>query len=107
MSFIIFYGQEAVYHYSGSSDKLRHIPASSLLQWRAILEAKRRGLARYNFWGIAKSDNLKHRFAGVSLFKKGFGGERLDYLRTHDLPVSPVYYLTYLFETLRNKSRHL
>ena len=107
ISFIIFYGQEAVYHYSGSSNQLRHIPASYLLQWQAIKAAKKRGLKRYNFWGITKDDNPKHRFAGVTLFKKGFGGYQLDYLPAYDLPLKPVYWLTYLFETLRRKSRHL
>jgi len=107
ISFIIFYGQEAVYHYSGSSNQLRHIPASYLLQWQAIKAAKQRGLKRYNFWGITKEDNPKHRFAGVTLFKKGFGGYQLDYLSAHDLPLKPSYWLTHLFETLRRKLRRL
>jgi len=101
VSFIIFYGSEATYHYSGSSNQLRHVPASYLLQWQAILEAKQRGLKTYNFWGIAKTDNPKHRFAGVTLFKKGFGGCQVDYLPAHDLPLKPNYWLTYGFETLR------
>ena len=49
ISLIIFYGKEAVYHYSGSSSSFRKIPASYLLQWEAIKEAKRRGCEKYNF----------------------------------------------------------
>lgn len=107
ISFIIFYGPEAIYHYSGSSNQLRHIPASYLLQWQAIKEAKKRHLKRYNFWGIAKDDHPQHRFAGVTLFKKGFGGRQLDYLPAHDLPLKPTYWLIYLFEALRRKLRRL
>lgn len=104
---IIFYGSEAVYHYSGSSQLARHIPASYALQWAAIQEAKRRGLNRYNFWGIAPDNNPHHRFAGVTLFKTGFGGHRVDYLHAHDLPLRSSYWLTWLFETLRAKYRRL
>lgn len=107
IAFIIFYAHEAVYHYSGSSNQFRHIPASYLLQWEAIKAAKSRGLAQYNFWGIADTDNPKHRFAGVTLFKKGFGGFPVNFLPAHDLPLTPLYWLDYLFETFRRKFRHL
>jgi len=105
ISFIIFYGPEAVYHYSGSSSQDRHIPASYLLQWQAIKEAKNRGLKQYNFWGY--TDNPKHRFYGPSLFKKGFGGHRIDYLPAHDLIINKSYWLTYFFESFRKKWRRL
>jgi len=107
IAFILFYAQEAVYHYAGSSDEVKFIPASFALQWQAILEAKRRGLSRYNFWGIANTDNPRHRFAGVTLFKKGFGGYRVDYLPAHDLVIKANYWLVYFFETLRRKLRRL
>ncbi len=107
IAFIIFYGQEAVYHYSGSSSQLRQIPASYALQWAAIQEAKKRGLARYNFWGIAPTDNPKHRFSGVTLFKKGFGGQPVDYLPAHDLIIHPGYWFNYIIESWRRLYRHL
>ena len=107
IAFIIFYGQEAIYHYSGSSSQQRHIPASYALQWAAILEAKKRGLARYNFWGIAPTDNLRHRFSGVTLFKKGFGGQGVDYLPAHDLIIRPSYWFNFIIESWRRLSRHL
>ncbi len=105
ISFIIFYGNEAVYHYSGSSNQFRQIPASYALQWAAIKAAKKKRMSRYNFWGY--TDNPKHRFFGPSLFKKGFGGYRLDYMPAHDLPIKLNYWLTFTFETFRRKLRHL
>ena len=65
------------------------------------------GLKYYDFWGIAPTDDPNHRFAGVTIFKKGFGGERIDWVHAHDLPVSPLYKLTYVFETGRRIRRNL
>lgn len=107
ISFIIFYGAEAVYHYSGSRSDFRHIPASAALQWQAILAAKKLGFSRYNFWGIAPNNNPRHRFAGVTIFKKGFGGRAVNYFPAHDLIIRPGYWLDYLFESLRRRLRRL
>ncbi|MEK7521807.1 MAG: peptidoglycan bridge formation glycyltransferase FemA/FemB family protein [Patescibacteria group bacterium] len=104
---IIFYGDYAYYHHSGSVSLHRDIPFSYFLQWEIIKEAKRRAKKAYNFWGIAPTDNPKHRFAGVTIFKKGFGGKRVDWLPAHDLPISPKYWLTYAFETIRKIRRGL
>lgn len=104
---IIFYGKSAYYHYSASTSKNMDIPFSYFLQWEVIKEARRQGLLHYNFWGIAPNDNPKHRFAGVTLFKTGFGGYRVDWLHAHDFVISPLYYITYLFELLRKVTRRL
>lgn len=107
MAIIIFYGNTAYYHFSGSVSDLSKIPFSYFLQWKVIKEARRRGMKYYNFWGIAPNGDTKHRFAGVTLFKTGFGGERIDWLHAHDMPVSKKYWLTYLFEKVRKNIRHL
>lgn len=108
IAMIIFYLNRAIYHYSASSSLFNKIPASYLLQWEAIKEAKIRGCRWYDFWGIAPDNNSStHRFAGVSLFKKGFGGFAVSYLPAHDLPLKWNYWLVYLFETIRRIWRHL
>ncbi len=104
---IIFYCDTAYYHFSGSASGHNEIPFSYFLQWEIIKEAKKRGMKFYNFWGIAPDDNLKHRFAGVTLFKTGFGGQRIDWLHAQDLAISKMYWFTYLFENLRKTTRHL
>lgn len=105
VSYVIFYGPEAVYHYSGSSNQMRQIPASYLLQWEIIKTAQKKGIKRYNFWGY--TDNPKHRFYGPSLFKKGFGGQVVKFMPAHDIVLKPSYWLTYIFETLRCIKRGL
>jgi lipid II:glycine glycyltransferase (peptidoglycan interpeptide bridge formation enzyme) len=106
-AFVIFYNGEAVYHYGISTDANRKLPGSYLGQWTAILEAKRRNCHTYNFWGIAPENQPEHRFAGVSLFKRGFGGQEVQYLPAHDLPLSWQYWFVYFFEQLRHQSRKL
>ncbi|MBN1168323.1 peptidoglycan bridge formation glycyltransferase FemA/FemB family protein [Candidatus Woesebacteria bacterium] len=104
---IIFYGDYAYYHHSASSEKSRDYPASYLLQWQVIKDAKKRGLSYYNFWGIAPKGRADHRFSGVTTFKKGFGGKRIDWLHAMDYPVDSRYWLTNTFEKIRKKIRNL
>jgi lipid II:glycine glycyltransferase (peptidoglycan interpeptide bridge formation enzyme) len=106
-AFIIFYQDEAVYHYGVSTPANEKLPGSYVTQWRAIQEARSRGCKIYNFWGVSPLDRPDHRFAGVSLFKRGFGGEEVQHLPAHDLAVSKFYFLTNTFEKMRKKARDL
>ncbi len=114
-SAVLVYWQDAgFYHHGASLSEYRKIPVSYLVQWEAIKEAKLRGCQRYNFWGIApdikKKEDLvrsSHPWAGITLFKMGFGGRIEEYVKTQDLPLSFSYYLTRLFETARKKKRNL
>ena len=99
------YGGETSYHHGASTFKYSKIPASYLLQWRAIQDALKRGDRVYNFWGVSPEGVLKHPFAGVRTFKTGFGGELLELAHCMDLPVSPKYFLTFGFETMRKWKR--
>jgi len=103
----IFYGETAYYHHSGTSSLFPKVPASYFMIWEAIKEAKRRGLKRFNFWGISPKMDPHHRFYGVTLFKMGFGGQRKDLLHAQDYPVSPLYWLTFTFESVRRIARRL
>ncbi|MBI4022068.1 MAG: peptidoglycan bridge formation glycyltransferase FemA/FemB family protein [Candidatus Andersenbacteria bacterium] len=108
---VCFQFSRTVFYYHGASLALpASLPASQLVQWAAISEAKRRGASRYNFWGIAPEipppqDRTPHPFAGLTIFKKGFGGYAIDYLHAQDLPLSPWYWKLWLIETLRKKKR--
>lgn len=96
---ILYTGTQGIYHHGASlSNK---IPASYLIQWEAIKEAKRRGMRQYNFWGIAPTDVENHPWQGITLFKKGFGGKEQRFLHAHDYPVSRLYVLPNLIETYR------
>lgn len=103
---IIFYGKEAVYHYGTSTDEGRKYPGSYLIQWEAIKEAKKRGMTSYNFWGVSPFNEPNHRFYGLSLFKRGFGGKDVEYLHAQDLVINlPRYLINYIVERIRKKTR--
>ncbi len=109
----IFWQNVGFYHHGASSLKYPKIPVSYTLQWEAIKEAKKRGCKTYNFWGIApitsnfRLQTPKHPWAGLTLFKMGFGGYKKEYVKTQDLPLSSKYCLTYIFEKLRKQKRGL
>lgn len=107
-NFMIFYGPEASYHYGVSSDLGTKYSAAPLLHMEAMREARDRGIIRYNLWGIVGLDEIKHRFYGVSEFKRSFGCEELKYTPAHDLILKPTkYHLTKIVETARKKIRHV
>ena len=107
-AFVIFYGQEAAYHYGASTELGRSEPGAYAIQWEAIKEAKRRGCSRYNFWGVVLPEQTNHRFYGVSVFKRGFRGQDVEYLHAHDLVLQPLRYLpNFALEYVRKRHRHL
>ncbi len=102
---LVQYGSTVFYHHGASVKKTNLPPAAQLVQWKAIKEARRRGAVRYNFWGIAPENKPDHPFAGITVFKKGFGGYELNYMHAQDLPLSMLYYKLWLVETLRRRRR--
>lgn len=104
---IIFSGQSGYYHHGASIQKYAKIPASYLLQWKAIQEAKKRGCTLYNFWGVSPEDKPNHPWAGLSLFKKGFGGFPEAYVPAQDLPLTKKYWLNFVVEKVRKIRRGL
>jgi len=95
MILVSFFGQEGCYLHGASSELYKNLMANHLLQWEAILEAKRKGCTRYNFGGIAPNNNSKHPWAGITRFKKGFGGKEITYIGAWELPFQKSWYRLY------------
>lgn len=72
---ILTHAGVAVFTHGGSADAHKDVMAPYLLQWATIERAKHRGLGWYDFRGIAPEDDPHHKLAGVTRFKRGFGGE--------------------------------
>ncbi|MEK7644585.1 MAG: peptidoglycan bridge formation glycyltransferase FemA/FemB family protein [Patescibacteria group bacterium] len=103
---IIYYGNMGAYRHGASLLTDRRIPSSYLIQWEAILEAKRLGMKYYNFWGIAPDGaRSTHPFYGISHFKKGFGGRPKELISCQDLPVTKRYWINWLVEMTRSFRR--
>ncbi|XOB40790.1 MAG: lipid II:glycine glycyltransferase FemX [Candidatus Nealsonbacteria bacterium] len=103
----IFWRGIGFYHHGASSFKYPKIPISYLLLWEAIKEAKKRGCEKFNFWGIVPDEAKNHPWYGLSLFKKGFGGQAKQCVKTQDFVVSNSYWLSFIIEVLRKMKRRL
>jgi lipid II:glycine glycyltransferase (peptidoglycan interpeptide bridge formation enzyme) len=91
---MIWCGQTATYLHGASADDNKNIMAPHLLQWRTIELAKRRGMEKYDWWGI-HPDDPNHRWAGITRFKLGFGGEIIKYPGAINAVLQPQWYMAY------------
>ena len=87
-----FYNGAAIYLYGGSADNFRNLMAPYILHWQMILDAKEKNCKKYDFFGIAPTEDPKHPWAGVTRFKRQFGGEEEHILGSYDLLLKPIEY---------------
>lgn len=89
---ISFFGNTAIYLHGGFDNEKRNLMAPYLCHWEAIKYAKENGCKFYDFWGIAETDDPKEDWAGITKFKKGFGGNRVIFAGTFDIPIKKIWY---------------
>lgn len=105
---IIKNSKEGDYYEAASTPLNRKLPGAYALLWQVMKDLKTEGYERFNLWGIAPAGQPNHRYAGVTTFKTGFGGEVAEYVPAHDLVIAKARYLAdFTFETLRKRRRHL
>jgi lipid II:glycine glycyltransferase (peptidoglycan interpeptide bridge formation enzyme) len=81
------------------------------IQWISIKESLDKHLEIYDFWGgVAEKDvNGKplenYPWAGINLFKAGFGGKEIEIVHPHDKIVSNKYWITWLIESIERWKR--
>ncbi len=108
LAIVIHSGEEADYYEAASTIEARKEPGAYGVVWRAVQEAKQAGCSRFNFWGISYTDNPNHRYAGVTTFKRGFGGRDVTLVPAHDIVLKPLRYaINWTVETIRRKRRGL
>lgn len=100
-----FHQNTATYLHGGSDRAASVVKGPHLLHWGAIQAVQAMGITRYDFWGVQPPDGTHKDWAGFSKFKKGFGGEYIEYVGTHDYPYSWGAYITY--KTLRYVKRKI
>jgi hypothetical protein len=69
----------------GASARSEAVSAGPVLQWKGLLWAKQNGCMEYDFGGYQVNAT-----SGPALFKKGFGGEVVQFLPPQRLVVSPT-----------------
>jgi len=98
------FGNTCTYLYGASDYAYRSLMVPYLLQWRAIQFAKKSGYGYYDFFGVAPRIaageeyvyDKKHRYAGVTRFKLGFGGFERQTAGTYDLILDKSKYSAYM-----------
>ncbi len=89
---VSYFGQVATYLHGASSNEKRELMPTYALQWHAIQEARKKHCRIYDFWGVAPQGASNHPWAGISRFKRGFGGEELEFGGAYDLAFDKKYY---------------
>lgn len=97
---VSFFGDTVTYMHGASSNGSRNVMAPYLLQWHCIKLAKSLGYRYYDFYGTDEN-----KWPGVTRFKRGFGGEEIDYPGTFDLAFDDRWYGIY--KTVRSIRRFL
>jgi lipid II:glycine glycyltransferase (peptidoglycan interpeptide bridge formation enzyme) len=89
---VMYYGDMATYLHGASSYHYRYLMAPHLLQWTAIKRAKKRGCRLYDFWGVTKSLDPAHHWAGFTRFKLGFAPATsiIEYPGPYEYVFSPI-----------------
>lgn len=80
------------YAHASMSYEHRRLSANNPLVSTMMLDAKAKGLQRFDMFGIAPEGEPNHPWAGFTGFKKSFGGYAVTTPGTWDLPVSLAAY---------------
>jgi peptidoglycan pentaglycine glycine transferase (the first glycine) len=95
---MIDFGDTRTYLHGASSNEHRNLMGPYLLHWELMRDAKAHGLLFYDWWGVAPADApLSHSWAGISRFKRGFGGEEIVSPGTFDIVLKSFRYKLYQF----------
>jgi len=101
----IKFWKTCVYYVAVSDIKSKKFSPNYLCQWEAIKQAKADGAEIYNFWGVSPDDNPNHPLAGVTGFKRKWGGDDYFLVHAQDLVVNWKYWITWGIETIRRIKR--
>lgn len=91
---VLHLGDTVTYLHGASGNVHRELMAPHLLQWKQIEWAASRDAKLYDFWGVApKNADASHSWAGITRFKRGFGGTDKIYMQARDLPIRKFQYM--------------
>lgn len=92
----ISFGDTVTYLYGASSNMKRNVMAPFALHWDAIRAAKAAGHLFYDFYGTnpesPTSPAYKPSWEGITRFKLGWGGARVEYVGTYEKPMNAFLY---------------
>ena len=102
----LFFDYDGTRYYmqSAADTEYKKLPATVALLSKAIFDAKKQGITKFDFWGVApEGAPASHPWAGFTKFKQSFGGHAVHYAGTYDIVVSPAKY--HLYQATRRLNR--
>jgi lipid II:glycine glycyltransferase (peptidoglycan interpeptide bridge formation enzyme) len=97
---MVDFGKTRTFLFGGSAEENKNVMAPYLLHWQAMLDARARGMAVYDFWG---TETASGEIPGFVRFKLGFGGQEASYPGAYDVIISKPLYKAYSWLRLVNK----
>jgi lipid II:glycine glycyltransferase (peptidoglycan interpeptide bridge formation enzyme) len=97
VSWIMFVFNGVLYYPYGASRSIhRDVMASNLMMWEMIKFGQAQDCNSFDMWGsLGPNPNQKDPWFGFHRFKKGFGGDLVEFVGTYDLVMIPVMYKFY------------
>jgi peptidoglycan pentaglycine glycine transferase (the first glycine) len=98
---VVFYGNAATYLHGASDNEYRNVMAPYLLQWQAMMDAKRAGFAKYDLGGIRTCNmqraTCSNGWVGITRFKLGFAPSTKPFIfpGSYDIILNPFKYRIY------------
>ena len=89
--FLFTFGEKCWFMHGASGREKKNLKPTYLLQWEIMRWLKARGVTYYDMVGVPKEED-RHEgdpYYGVYKFKKGFGGDVVQFIGCMDLPVKP------------------
>lgn len=94
-SIVAFYDKTATYLHGASDYDYRDLMAPYLLHAETIKYAKDMNFEKYDLWGVDEK-----KWPGVTRFKRGFGGDEVEYAGSYDYVFSGFWYKLYTLRSL-------
>ena len=94
---IVDFAGTRTYLHGATSNLHRNVMAQYVLHAKLIEQAKIEGLNTFDFWGVVSEDEEEkgHSWAGISRYKRSFGGTFVEMPGTFDVVISPLKYELY------------
>lgn len=106
VSWVLFLFNGVLYYPYGASRSVhRDVMASNLMMWEAIRFGKANGCHMFDMWGsLGPEPDENDPWFGFHRFKKGYGGDLVEFIGTFDLVMDPgLYKIFRLAENVRWK----
>ena len=103
----LFYDSDdtRIYAHAGASSLREHrkLNSGTALLAEAIVDAKQKGLSKFDLYGIAPDGApISHPWFGFTKFKRSFGGSDVAFAGAWDLPLrKPTYWLYRAYQSIR------